>query len=251
MANLFPDTLQDSPFATGTNTPRYVDSKGDGQINASSSDLQRKVPAAARRFAIICDEDFEPDRLIPEFLITKRRLLEIERKYTPASSVTGGDLSEDADPELIKAKLEARLKRIENDVLFDRFLADQQWRAQKVALEKDISSAKKEAPVLESQDSEATPKAVPSPDINDEAERIAAEILAEEDDDITGLFESLPQNEVDPVTGKSQTVINSADGAKTIIRDFGKWTGVAPRRVLEEACRSRLVLSLLLGIIHC
>jgi ATP-dependent RNA helicase DHX29 len=80
-------------------------------------------------------------------------------------------------------------------------------------------------------------------DVNNEAERIAAEILAEvnddDEDDIGGLFASLPQNEVDASTGESRTVVNSSDGSQIVIRDFGKTTGISPRRALEEACRSR------------
>lgn len=221
-----------------------MDPKGDGQTSADATELPGKGSAAAKRLVVVCDEDFEPDKLLPEFLATKKRLLEIERKHIPPSAAApGSDLLDSSDPELTKAKLEARLRRIENDVLFDSFLADQQWRTQKLALEKDISSAKKEAAILRAQESDAPSQAESPPNINDEAERIAAEILAEDDDGITGLFESLPQNEVDPTTGKTQTVVNSADGIRTVIRDFGKWTGVTPRRVLEEACRSRFVLT--------
>ncbi len=87
-------------------------------------------------------------------------------------------------------------------------------------------------------------------DINDEAARIAAEILAEneedEDDDdqaLADLFSSLPVSEVDPLTGKTNTVMNGPDGSKVVIRDFGKWNGVNPSRTLEEACRAKVVLS--------
>jgi ATP-dependent RNA helicase DHX29 len=64
------------------------------------------------------------------------------------------------------------------------------------------------------------------------------------DDDaaLADLFASLPVNEVDPLTGKSSTVINGSNGIKVTIQDFGKWTGVNPTRVLEEACRARRVL---------
>lgn len=197
-----------------------------------------------KKTTVTCDEDFEPDKLVPEYLETKRRLLEIERKYTPRS-MAPAEKPEGSDSEMVVAKLEARLKRIENDVLFDKFVADQQWRAQKVTLEKELSAAKKEAANSENDGPEDLTKDNEAQNINDEASRVAAEILAEnndEDDDISGLFASLPQNEVDPATGKMQTVINSTNGAKTILKDFGKWTGVSPRRVLEEACRSRLVV---------
>ena len=64
---------------------------------------------------------------------------------------------------------------------------------------------------------------------------------ADEDESLSDLFASLPVQETDPTTGKTANVINTSDGVKIYIRDFGKWTGVSPMRALEEACRSRLV----------
>jgi ATP-dependent RNA helicase DHX29 len=140
------------------------------------------------------------------------------------------------------AKLHAKLNRIEKDVLFDKFVAEQQWKLKKATLEKELAATRKK----EAEEARLKKEAgnTPSGEVNEEAERITAEILAgvhEDDDDaITGLFASLPVTEVDAVTGKTNTVLNGSDGRKVTIRDFGKWTGVNPTRVLEEACRSRL-----------
>jgi ATP-dependent RNA helicase DHX29 len=137
------------------------------------------------------------------------------------------------------------LKTIESDVLFDKFLAEQQWKKEKVVLEKQLALAKKN-PAVDS-DGQLQPEDPTSGAVDDDitaiAEKMAKDILAEstEDDDIAGLFESLPQSEVDPTTGKLQTVVNSSDGVRLVIREFSKWTGVSPKRILEEACRSRHV----------
>jgi ATP-dependent RNA helicase DHX29 len=153
--------------------------------------------------------------------------------------------SADFDKDLTVAKLEAKLRKIEDDVLFDKFIAEQQWKTQRIGVEKDIATAKKLAKidtVEEPGSGDNTGKNGDDNDVNDEAQRIANEILSEnkdDDDGIEGLFASLPQSETDPVTGKSQTVVTSTDGTKIIIRDYGKWTGVKPTRILEEACRSR------------
>lgn len=142
------------------------------------------------------------------------------------------------------AKLEAKIRMIEGDPLFDRFVAEQQWKVKRIAVEKELAAAKKEAKPL-TEDTPAPEENGHEPSegdgVADEAERIAAEILAENgsDDDLGGLFDSLPQDEVDEATGKTQTVINSADGTKLVVRNFGKWTGYGPKRALEEACRSR------------
>lgn len=159
------------------------------------------------------------------------------------------------DQEMEMAKLQARVERIEKDVLFDRPLAEHEWRAKKVELEKDFIAKKQQAakarepreapaePPAEQPDAAEDASAEDNDDITLEAQRMAAELLAENDEDEDGglgdLFGNLPVMEVDKATGESSTVVNNSDGTKVIIRDFEKWSGMSPLRVLEEACRSR------------
>ncbi|KAH7148958.1 P-loop containing nucleoside triphosphate hydrolase protein [Dactylonectria macrodidyma] len=229
------ETPQDSPVPTRSNTPRHFESR-NGRKNKAGPP---KTPSPTKRLVLMCDSDIEPDELESQYLSTKAKLLELERGGSGSGKLTV--LS--ADDELAAAKLEAKIKKIESDVLFDKFVAEQKWKSERIILEKQFAAAKKESQ-SNIQDSPAPP--VPAKatgyGISDEAERIAAEILAEtneDDDDIGGLFASLPQHEVDASTGETRTVINSADGTKIVIHDFGKWTGFSPRRALEEACRSR------------
>lgn len=163
---------------------------------------------------------------------SKAKLLELTRNRSLTSTTEEVDLQ--------VAKLEAKIRKIESDVLFDKASADHEWKSKRVLIEKNLAASRVK-PEAAPEPEQASPPP-PKDDINDEAERIAAEILAENDediDDIAGLFDTLPQSEVDPSTGESKTVITSANGAKTYIRDFGKWAGVSPRKVLEDACRSR------------
>lgn len=186
------------------------------------------------------DEDIEPDQLLPFYLETKTKLFALQRprQDTVRNKGAKAKSADSNDPE--EALLLAKLDRVEKDVLFDKYVAEQQWRNKRIELEKEYAAkaaeAKKEAAA-------ETPAKEQPDDVNTEAERIAAEILAENSDDdaLADLFASLPVSEVDPVTGKTNTVINGADGSKVTIRDFGKWTGVTPMRALEEACRLRLV----------
>ncbi|PMB72487.1 ATP-dependent RNA helicase DHX29 [Beauveria bassiana] len=143
------------------------------------------------------------------------------------------------------AKLEARIQMIEKDVLFDKPTAELQWRARKIVVEQQLAATRKQSEADRGHEVPMESLKLDGPKtihINDEAERIAAEILAQDGatDDIGELFDSLPQDEVDPTTGKSQTVVTDANGMKLVLKDFGKWTGMGPRRILEEACRSRM-----------
>lgn len=190
--------------------------------------------------AVACDSDIEPDELVSKYLESRAKLLEYERGRPENLPIN------EHDEQLAIAKLEAKIRKIESDVLFDKYEADQQWKVQRVDLERQLAAAKHDRQDQAGEnlvvEREPASEKTDVGDISNEAERIAAEILAEvsdEEDDIGGLFASLPQNEVDASTGESRTVVNSADGNQVVIRDFGKSTGVSPRRALEEACRSR------------
>jgi ATP-dependent RNA helicase DHX29 len=199
------------------------------------------------------DSDIDPDDLLPIYLECKTKLFQSQQtdsKRGPSrlSSRSNPPASHNriatADPGL--AKVLRKISRIEDDVLFDKYIADQQWEIRRIQLERDAAARRNAALSLESS---AAPSPLPeTPDdsddeVNEEAAKIGAAMLEEDssDDDVAlaDLFTSLPVNEVDPITGKSTTVVNSSDSVKVTIRDFGKWTGVGPTRVLEEACRAR------------
>ena len=191
-----------------------------------------------KKVVATCDSDIEPDNLIPEYIATKKKQLELERNLEHPNHGH-------SERDLAVAKVEARLARIENDVLFDKFLAEQQWKQQKVTVEKEIAAAKLQNKDIEEDGNPPQANDTQQTDgdeVNEEAQRIAAEILDEDggdEDGLEGLFASLPQNEVDESTGKARTVVTSSEGNKIVIRDFGKWSGVSPQRALEEACRAR------------
>ncbi|KAI1408368.1 P-loop containing nucleoside triphosphate hydrolase protein [Hypoxylon sp. FL1857] len=251
------DTPVDSPLPSGANTPRLLEVNGGQKSKNGSASLKA---AASKKSAIICHEDIEPDDLIPAYLETRAKLFQLQRPKQdnkrgksaknrgpngakqPTSELTGDDLEE--------AKLLAKVDKIEQDVLFDKVAAEQKWRTNKIELEKEFAAKKKAEAEAEAQaeeeaknNNDAAQDAESDDDeIAKEAKRIAAEILQQDGDDddqaLSDLFASLPVQETD-ATGKTSTVINGADGIKITIRDFGKWTGISPTRVLEEACRSR------------
>ncbi|PTD02861.1 ATP-dependent RNA helicase DHX29 [Fusarium culmorum] len=234
------DTPQDSPVPSRSSTPRHADPR-NGRKNKSSGVKGRPVKNSPdKKMVVACDSDIEPDELVSKYLESRAKLLEYERGRPESLSIN------EHDEQLAIAKLEAKIRKIESDVLFDKYEADQQWKVQRVDLERQLAAAKHDRQDQAGEnlvvEREPASEKTDVGDISNEAERIAAEILAEvsdEEDDIGGLFASLPQNEADASTGESRTVVNSADGNQVVIRDFGKSTGVSPRRALEEACRSR------------
>ncbi|ELQ39414.1 pre-mRNA-splicing factor ATP-dependent RNA helicase PRP43 [Pyricularia oryzae] len=241
------DTPFDTPLPSGATTPRLLEPdtkkkrKKDGKSRATSP----------RKVAVTCDEEIEPDELVPQYLDTRTKLYALQRPLLDAPKgkqkklvVENGQSSSD---ELEIAKLQAKIAKIELDVLFEKDVATAQWREKKIILEREYSAAKKikdEEAKAQAASQEPEPAVAQSAEdeIAREAEKMAAEILAEndnEEDALAGLFDSLPTNEVDPLTGKSSTVMTGADGVKLTIHDFGKWTGISPSRALDEICRGR------------
>ncbi|KAM3074633.1 hypothetical protein ACMFMG_008061 [Clarireedia jacksonii] len=247
------ETPFDSPMASGTTTPKLEsDTRHFSSALQSGSHPPRteKKQGTSRKVAAIdYDSDIDPDDLLPVYLESKEKLFLIQStKYSaegrrnikkngqkPETSVsTNGDA----------AKLARKIKKIEDDVLFDKYLADQKWDVRRIQLEREAAARRALELAADEKELSETDTVEDSEDeVSREAAKIGKAMLEDtgSDDDIaiSDLFASLPVTEVDPLTGKSSTVINGNNGVKVTIRDFGKWTGVNPTRLLEEACRAR------------
>lgn len=259
-------STSDSPVPSGATTPLLLETealqKAKPKKKNGSTTPRAAGAASPRRQVVTYDSDIEPDDLNPKYLETRTKLYHLQRQQQDASRqsrkpgqrlqlpTTTSDLTDDMEI----AKLQAKLDKIEKDPLFDVGLARLQWEPRRIQVERDYSENKKlqagceAAPETQEskQPDEDKPQSSDDGDDDDEvsreAKKMAADILAqddnEEDQALADLFSALPTNEVD-ANGKTSTVVNNSDGTKVTIRDFGKFTGVTPMRVLEEACRSR------------
>ncbi|KAK7705194.1 hypothetical protein SLS64_008030 [Diaporthe eres] len=264
-------TPADSPLPSGATTPLLLEPEALQKKKKKGGSKASRSPGTVspKRQIITYDSDIEPDDLVPVYLSAKEALFAIQRPQRDngkkgrksGQQLQAPPAAEDSSDDLEVAKLLAKIDRIEKDPLFDAGLARIQWESRRIELEREYAEAKKLK-----DDAEASPKlggsqqveqdSTPSPgddngndddddddETTKEAKKMAAEMLAEneeeEDQALSDLFAALPTNEVDATTGKTSTVMNNSDGSKVTIRDFGKWSGMNPMRVLEEACRSR------------
>jgi len=255
------ETPIDSPLPSGTTTPRLEsDTRHMGltPLNGSSIQIDKQRLSPKKFIPVDYDSDIDPDDLLPTYLECRTKLFHLQepitRKVTTKANVRSNNSTSKsgkgaADP--VTAKLLRKIKRIEDDVLFDQYVANQQWETRRVQLEREAAARRNAANILQDNSDSNSQKSETLGDsdeeVSKEAAKIGAALLEENDSDDDGaladLFASLPVNEVDPVTGKTSTVVNGSNGVKITIRDFGKWTGVNPTRVLEEACRARYVLA--------
>ncbi len=246
------ETPAEIPLPSGASTPpvesdtRHVGSASTSRGLTRATRQRSAVNSVAAGFNY--DSDIDPDDLLPVYLESKTKLFQLQQTSArkgepransrPAPAVSNGASKSNNESE----KLLRKIKRIEDDVLFDQYLANQQWESKRILLERDAAARRH---IELNQDLSDTLSVAPDDsddEISKEAAKIGAAMLEDGSDDdaaIADLFASLPVNEVDPLTGKSSTVVNEKNGIKVTIRDFGKWTGVNPTRVLEEACRAR------------
>lgn len=260
----------ESPLPSGATTPLLLETealqKAKGKKKNGSTTPRNAGTASPRRQVVTYDSDIEPDDLVPSYLDTRTKLFGLQRPQQdvarkgrksrqPLQLPTAmGNSADDMET----AKLLAKLDKIEKDPLFDAGLARMQWEAKRITLERDYAEMKKTtsdagaSPQAPDQRQADKDKPQPADDGNNddddddeiakEAKKMAEEILAQDDDDedqaLADLFSALPTNEVD-ADGKTSTVLNNSDGTKVTIQDFGKFTGVSPTRILEEACRAR------------
>ncbi|KAJ5084240.1 Helicase C-terminal [Penicillium alfredii] len=161
------------------------------------------------------DSSIDPDTMVPEWLELQTRLYGLE-------------------PDLFdrpgKGKKARKIAKIERDVLFERQEAEYIWKDKLDELRKDATFLRR--PVeRKKQDPHPTKQ-------EDPKEADSALMPMDEVDENAGLlgdmFEAEPE---DPgsILGIPPPVVQPA----ITMRDFGKWAGLSPRRVLEETCKAR------------
>ncbi|KAK6388607.1 hypothetical protein LTR65_007763 [Meristemomyces frigidus] len=242
---LFPETseinnsaassTQDSPLPRTSDASVPEDEHDDVQVSDIESDL-------------------EPDELLSTYLRTRARLYDLNpaaddtqqrRKGARNTKPTQGVPQTTSSGQ---RKLQQRLQQIESDVLFDQREADAQWLETRIELARQAAERRR---LQLSQDAGSgqqlatrppdKPKAQETNETSDEAERIGLQILMEsegqEDADLLGgMFNALPGVQ----EAASGDIANgAAQPSDVTVRDFGRLTGMNPKRVLEEACKAR------------
>ncbi|KAL1597322.1 hypothetical protein SLS60_008906 [Paraconiothyrium brasiliense] len=193
------------------------------------------------------DSDLEPDQLVPTYIKIKGKLFEIDPGTVEAKSRKQGKgrKSGNAKPASVAQppavqKLLSQLQQLESDALFDEIEAEAQWPnkraeiAQKMAAERHLQPTvpKTPKPVGKENGVSTRPK-IPSWKKPDQVTR-SEEANEDEDIFLGDMFSAVP----DEAPKGDEMKTNDANDHVTL-RDFGKQSGVSPRRVLEEAIRAR------------
>ena len=195
------------------------------------------------------DSDLEPDQLVPTYIKIKGKLFEIDPDAAEPRSrkqAKGGKGRNVATANTVQSpavrKLLSQLQLLESDALFDEIEAGAQWPAKRAEVAQKMAMKRQEQTTMpatpkpsEATNSEPTPRKTPAWK-KPAPEAPSDESNIEEDALLGDMFSAVPDEA--PKTAESST--RETDPNVTL-RDFGKQTGVTPRRVLEEALRARFV----------
>ena len=130
------------------------------------------------------------------------------------------------------SKLQQRIRKIERDMLFDKEAAEVDWGRLRIRLEAEAAERRRAEQSAPSEQSK--PPAAP------ESAVISSE---DSDEDISQgfgeFFLSLPDQVDGQDQNKSSMSVKGENGAIISLRNFGKWTGLSPRRIFDDTCKSR------------
>jgi ATP-dependent RNA helicase DHX29 len=191
------------------------------------------------------DSDIELDELIPIYLKIKGKLYEIDpdlvettaRKQSKSAKGKKGPSNQVVQSPATR-KLLSQLQKITSDTLFDEWEAEAQWPAKRNQIAQERATKRQEQenqPKVDERIGEpiaSIPTIISKPD--SPPTTTDASGSEDEADLLGGMFSAVP-DALEPLPVKSKDT-SSEDVA---LRDFGKSSGLTPRRLLEEAVRSR------------
>ncbi|CAI7661749.1 unnamed protein product [Penicillium pancosmium] len=173
------------------------------------------------------DSSIDPDSMVPEWLDLQTRLYTLQPDLfdRPGKGKKGRGIAasgQSDDPEA--AKMQRKIAKIERDVLFERREAEYIWKDKLEELRKDATFLRQASDRKKQQEAAAV----------EEDPNLTVPSLEEMDDGLLGdMFQDEPEN------GSILGLPTPSNVAAVTIRDFGKFSGLSPRRILEETCKAR------------
>jgi ATP-dependent RNA helicase DHX29 len=193
------------------------------------------------------DSDLELDELIPAYLKIKGKLYEIDPTLveTAARKQSKGTKSKKAvtGPATqgpATRKLLSQLQQITSDALFDEYEAEALWPAKRNQIAQDRANKRQEQGDQSAALHQIQDVAAPAPPIVSMPEISATDPDSADSEDEADLLGGMFTAVSDDVQPRQPDADNSVPDT-AILRDFGKSSGLIPRRLLEEAVRSRSV----------
>lgn len=136
-------------------------------------------------------------------------------------------------------KLLSQLQQITSDALFDERDAESLWPAKRNQIAQDRATKRQELDSRSSTSGEEPPAPVEKVVSNFSSSMPVMDPVEAEDEEgdiLGGMFSAVP-DDVAPQQAEDKDAVSE----NITLRDFGKSSGMTPRRLLEEAVRSRFI----------
>ncbi|PYH40126.1 putative ATP dependent RNA helicase [Aspergillus saccharolyticus JOP 1030-1] len=196
-----------------------------------------KGPSPPQPYSYDSDSSLDPDTLTPKYLELQTRLYELRPEFfdQPKKGKKGSRKPIEAeiqDPQV--AKLQRKIAGIENDVLFDRHEAEYEWREKLDDLRKEAAFTRRTQPEDRALAGETADKEQPEEkEAELDGDAAPLDSIGEDADLLGDMFGS------EEPTLELGVITEELNKAAITLRDFGKWSGLSPRRILEETCKAR------------
>ncbi|KAL8651060.1 MAG: hypothetical protein Q9226_004873, partial [Calogaya cf. arnoldii] len=195
------------------------------------------------------DSDTDPETMTQRYVALQTQLYDLQPDLQngpirgPANGKTASRATpvKKAAPQV--ARIVQRLERLKADILFDQHEAEQEWTETRNKLAQAAAERKRlhlqgddrSAAIRANQNQVASDSTnLPLESSEDSENDSGVEALGEF---FSGLPEPTPSDRHDHLASNAEGK-DSEKGA-VVLRDFGKWNGVNPRRTFEEACKAR------------
>lgn len=190
------------------------------------------------------DSDLEEEQLVPTYLKIRGRLFEIDPDIVEVKSRKQMKMTKGRNVKphpLAVRKLLSQLHQVESDALFDRDNAEAQWPAKRSQIAQTKAASRQQASTEDQPEEKHEKSSVAHIALKGHEEETAPQdsdtIFGDDDSGLLAdMFSAIPDQ---VVSGDAVNVDATSDSI--VLRDFGKQSGLAPRRLLEEAVRARLV----------
>ena len=199
--------------------------------NADPSDVQ---PVSSSDSGDSTDDDNDPEGLVSNYIDNKLQLLKLEPEFQFESSTMDSNGEKGLKPSQV-SRLRRKVETIERDILFDHDKANAQLNDTLNQMRADISRRRADRRAIKPF-AKDNPRAASPQETTEGSDALLDAVEAEEA--VDGLFGEMFTPAETFTTRDDRKAQNEDDGSMLLL-DFGKWTGVSPRRVLEDTCRTR------------
>lgn len=203
---------------------------------ASQTDVDDKYDQASSDEESDSLSSCEPEEMIERYVALQTRRFHLEQPVRSKISRQDSSLPTSVADKIVK--IDAKLKEMKNDILFEEYEAQKEWNIARIKLTQEAADRRRLGVSGFSRNVNSSENSI--------SNRNTQEITRSGEDDeshgmLDGLFLTTDPTEKPIAEGKVDQASGDPVSDSIEIKNFGIWKGSNPRRVFEDACHARYV----------